>query len=206
MKNIDDILIEVRKAYRLLYVFNERIFDLMKYIESAFEMEFGGGRSMFTADTPNSWKGKFENWTWDYFNLYFYEFYFKSNNAWLSILLQSDTGLWDIIEDIKNEDELNKKVNKVELYNSFEESKTRLIFITGNGEWNVAKIQMLYDKSINKSLINEGVIEKKNKGKIIYKIFEINNFIDEKTTIQSLKEYVNFLKNNNFDKILYKKE
>jgi hypothetical protein len=201
MNNFENTLIDVRKAYRLLHAFNSKIFDLMKFIESSFEMVFGGGRSVFTADTPASWKGRFENWIWDYFNLYFYEFYFESTSAWLSIILQSDTGLWDNIESITDEDEFNEKEHRIELFNPPENSKTRLLFITGNGEWNEKKIQKLYERNLNRNIENEIEIPVGKKGKLLCKIFDIDKFIDEETTLTTLNEYISFLSRKGFDKI-----
>ena len=200
MNNIEDVLVDVRKAYRLLHIFNSRIIDLMKYIADTFGMEFGGGRSLFTGGTPGMWKDRFTNRVWDYFNLYFYEFYFGGNNTWLSVILQSDTGLWDKIENIKDEEEFNNKQDKIGSFNSPEDSKTRLFFVTGNGEWSENKIQILLDKNPNKSIKNEDVLEKGN-GKIWYKIFEINKFIDEETTLKTLNEFIGFLNDKEFDKI-----
>jgi hypothetical protein len=82
----------------------------MEYIGETFEMEYGGGRTVFSADTPRRWKGSLDIWAWDYYNLYFYEFYFSNNKSWISILLQSDTGLWDILDDINDYKEFEKKL------------------------------------------------------------------------------------------------
>jgi hypothetical protein len=174
----------------------------MECIGTAFGMEFVGGKSLFTADTPKAWKGKLENWAWDYFNLYFYEFKFGgNNNTWLSVILQSDTGLWDIIDN--NEDYwdiIEEKQDKIDLFNSPEDSKTRLFFVTGNGKWSENKIQILLDKNPNKNIKNEDVLEKGN-GKIWYKIFEINKFIDEETRLKTFNEFIDFLNCKEFDKI-----
>jgi hypothetical protein len=204
MKGIDNMLIEIRKAYRLLHVFNSRIFDLMKKLDEDFNVKFGGGRSLFTNPTPREGKGKFESWIWDYFNLYFYEFYFKSNNAWLSVILESDTGLWDKIENYYDWDELKQKQDKIDLFNSLEESKTRLIFLTGDGNWSVKKIERIFYNNEYKNMRNEFTVKEK-KGQILCKLFEINNFIDEETTNQTLTEYIKFLNDNDFHNIVYKK-
>jgi hypothetical protein len=201
MDNLEETLLDVRKAYRLLHIFNKRIFSLMQYIEESFDLRYGGGKSLFTADSPSAWKGAFDNWTWDYFNLYFYQHYFENNNTWLSILLQSDTGLWDIIEDINDEDELSEKAENVKMFNSVEESKTRLIFVTSNGKWSDDVINELYNKNLNKNIKREGVINLNSKIKIFYKIFGIENFIDENITIETLTKYIKFLNDNDFKKI-----
>ena len=201
MSNIEDVLVDVRKAYRLLHVFNSRIIDLMKYIETAFGMEFAGGMSLFTADTPGNWKYRFNNWVWDFFNLYCYQFRFNSNTTWLSVILQSDTGLWDKIKDFSDPDEFDEKQDKVDLFNSPEDSKTRIFFVTGNGKWSEDKIQILYEKNLNKNIENDGVLDKGKRGKIWYKMFEISKFIDEETTLKTLDEFIGFLSFNDFNKI-----
>ena len=201
MDNLEEKLLDVRKAYRLLHIFNKRIFSLMQYIEEAFDLTYEGGKSLFTADSPQKWNGRFENWTWDYFNLYFYQHNFSSNNTWLSILLQSDTGLWDIIDDINNEDEFSKKVENVKIFNSVEESETRLIFVTSNGKWSADIINELYNKNLNKNIKKEDAISFNKKIKIFYKIFGIKDFIDENKTIETLTKYIKYLNDNNFKKL-----
>jgi len=200
MSNIEDVLVDVRKAYRLLYVFNSKIIDLMKYIDSTFGMKFGGVRSLFTQDNSINWKKGIDNWARDFFNLYLSEFYFASGKTWLSVILQIDTGLWDKIEDIKDKEEFRFKKDKINLYNKPEDSKTRIIFITGN-KYSEEKIQFLYDKNLSSNIKNEDVLDWKNKEKILYKIFDINKFIDEDSTLKTLKELISFLTSNGFDKI-----
>jgi hypothetical protein len=206
MLNLNETLVEVRKAFRLLNLFSKRILSLMEYIGEALEVEYVGGRTVFSADTPKRMKGSLDIWAWDYYNLYFYEFYFSNNKSWISILLQSDTGLWDILDDNNDYyDELEKKAEDISKFNSPEKSQTRLLFVTGTKERDENDITLLCEKNLNRDVDEEIVIDLNRRNKLYCKIFTLDNFIDEETTIITLEKYLDFLKNKNFNKITLKK-
>jgi hypothetical protein len=92
MEDFENMIINVRSSFRLLYSFNRRILDLMKYIGKKFNIPYCGGWSKFSASSPKDGKGSLNNWGWDWLNLYLYEFHFCKENISFSIILQSDTG------------------------------------------------------------------------------------------------------------------
>ncbi len=90
-------LVDVRKAYRLLFLYQKRVMELVQFMGDTLSFNYKGGWSWFSANTPSKGKGSLENWAWDWLNMYFYEFNFSSkeinkNKINFSILLQSDTG------------------------------------------------------------------------------------------------------------------
>ena len=131
MDEFDNMILNIRNSFRLLYFFNRRILDLMKYIGKKFNLPYAGGYSKFSKSSPKDGKGKLDAWAWDWMNLYFYEFNFIKDKICLSILLQCDTGMWDT--DVKQLD--------VEKFEKTTRSKTKLIFVFNNNEyWDFKKV------------------------------------------------------------------
>jgi hypothetical protein len=64
---------------------------------------------------------------------------------------------------------------------------------------------LLYNKNLNRDIDEEIVIDLNKKNKLYCKIFTLDSFIDEETTIITLRKYLDFLKNKNFNKITLKK-
>jgi hypothetical protein len=76
MDDFENMIINVRSSFRLLYFFNRKVLDLMKYIGRKFNLRYIGGWSKFSDSYPKDGKGSLENWAWDWLNLYLYEFHF----------------------------------------------------------------------------------------------------------------------------------
>ena len=76
VNDIDKITLEARKAYRFLFEYQAHILDLMKFIQSSYGLKYIGGYSMFSNSTPQRGKGNLDNWSWDWLNMYFYQFAF----------------------------------------------------------------------------------------------------------------------------------
>lgn len=188
--DFDAAMADVRGAFRLLYTYNRLILDLMKYISARLDMPYAGGLAKYGDPSPGNGEGNLDNWAWDWLNMYFYEFHFRTKHEDIgysfSILLQSDTGFWD-----SSCDELD-----IDRYTAIEKSKTRLIFILGNNYWN---IDYFKEDSRLKSIVattdSEFKIEDPNGGKgyMLCKMFDIKDFKDRNATEQSLKKYVNYL-------------
>ncbi|RZK40435.1 MAG: hypothetical protein EOO61_06470 [Hymenobacter sp.] len=97
---LQQVLPEVRTAYRLLYFYQNRVLGMVQYIADTLGWRFAGGWSKFSNASPRDGKGTLENWAWDWLNMYHYEFHFGERTVagqWLavSVFLQSDTGFYD---------------------------------------------------------------------------------------------------------------
>ena len=188
--DFDAAMVDVRGAFRLLYAYNRRILDLMKYISARLDVPYAGGWAKYGDPSPGNGQGDLDNWAWDWLNMYFYEFHFttklEDTEYGLSILLQSDTGFWD-----SSCDELD-----IDRYTAIEKSKTRLIFILGNNYWNIDEFK---EDSRLKSIVVQADSEFKIEdpdgggGCMLCKMFDIKDFKDRNAAEQSLKEYVNYL-------------
>ena len=104
MVKIDEALLDVRKAYRLLHDYQRMALDATKYIGTQLGLTYKGGYPYFSDCAPRDGKGSLDNWAWDWLNLMFYEFHFQreiTKDQWLnlSIWLFSDTGYF--VSDVR---------------------------------------------------------------------------------------------------------
>lgn len=136
------ILADVRKAYRLLFLYQTRIQDLIQYIGTGYSFSFESGWSKFSQH-PKKGKGvRLNQWAWDWLPYYLYEFYMGHRTingirAHFAIVLQSDTGFFDL-----------DKIDKLDLdaFQTVEKSETRLIFIAAKGKYEDPITQLLQDR------------------------------------------------------------
>lgn len=122
------ILKDVRLSYRLLALYQQRILDTIKYIGNQFNTNFESGWPKFSKGTVHGNRAKIDYWSWDWLNLYFYEFNMggvKINdiNYHFKIVHQADTGFYD-----KSQHEVLQKP-EVDSYNDADDSDSRLFFI-----------------------------------------------------------------------------
>ncbi len=94
---IDEALLDVRKAYRLLHDYQRMALDAVGYIGKQLGLTYSGGWPQFSDPAPRPGKGGLDFWAWDWLNMMFYEFHFtgdlKDGDVMhLSVLLISDSG------------------------------------------------------------------------------------------------------------------
>ena len=190
MSNLQFDLSQVRKAYRLLYDYQARILDLVSYCGSKMKFSYNGGISKFSNVTPRNGKGNLGLWSWDWLNMYFYQFQFKEqmihgNNLYFSIFLVSDSGYFE---------EGSNAEGKIDIddFLSPEKSTTKLLFLVGkNG------LKDMWEGWNSKKFVNQDLsIKEFDGGKMILKSFQLEDFIDEPTTINTLKQFQALCKNH----------
>ena len=117
----EETLIEVRRAYRLIYLYQRRVLDLVNFIGNNLSVTFHSGWSKFSDPIGVQTRVNLKRWSWDWLQLYFYEFHFGEVREGIkfSLLLQSDSGFFE--GDTGNKLEISKFLNA-------EESRTRLYF------------------------------------------------------------------------------
>lgn len=115
-EDLTTTLLNVRKAHRLLKEYQERILNIMFYIQNKFSMPEVRGEKHFgnTFSTYKSGEAKLkvlkDTWGWDFLYSYEFEFYFGedyerlNDKAFaLSILQISDTGFYESETQDKND-------------------------------------------------------------------------------------------------------
>jgi hypothetical protein len=129
--DFDNVFLDVRRAYRLLYLYQRRVMDLMKFIGNQLSLRYAGGWSHYSSAAPKNGKGTLDNWAWDWLNMYQYEFNFASKvidgkEIRFSVILVSDTAFFDAELD----DECDLKA-----YPPAENTDTRIVLLAGKDAW-----------------------------------------------------------------------
>lgn len=188
--NPNNTLLEVRKAYRLLFEYQTRVLDLIGFIGGSFNHDYNGGYPKFSNGSPSNGKGKLSNWAWDWLSMYFYEFNFgKKGKITFAVFLVNDTGFF------QNRKEHKIFKTKVSGFDSVENSKTKLIFVVGKNTWDGWGVNWDDDNFI---LDKEG--QKIAEDKImLFKSYLLDDFFDEDNAVSNLKDFENYCKSYGVD-------
>ncbi|MBF1456280.1 hypothetical protein [Prevotella pallens] len=207
MENIEELkeaLCDVRRAHRIIYSYQARMLDLIKFISVKLNYtRIEGATKYFSNDIR---KGRsefaplqiFENmWAWDFIYPYLMEYYIgekkEENGDWiaLSIIQYSDTGYFEM-EGASH--------TKIDSFASEENSASKLLFIiekkpqkVKNSVWDIKNIVM--DKEYASKNFKFSVLNKNECRQGLYS-FPIERFIDEKSSLQALQEFLDFCRNN----------
>ncbi|MBU2526819.1 MAG: hypothetical protein KKC03_09490 [Bacteroidetes bacterium] len=196
MHELKNSLIEVRKAYRLLYDYQKKVLDLVQFIGSEYGRSYNGGYSKYCNVAPRNGKGSLDQWAWDWLNMYYYEFNFHDveNKSYFSVLLISDTGFYEA----KNEDSKFNDKLELEKYTNAERSSTKLAFVYGDGIWECdgfLKNDCWEDPEF--LLKNQGIfIKEDNLGKMVFKSYNLEEFSTKKNAINNLRDFSDYCNSN----------
>ncbi|MBI9062752.1 MAG: hypothetical protein JEZ14_12265 [Marinilabiliaceae bacterium] len=176
-EKLDEIFLDVRKAYRLLYHYQKRVLDLIKFIGEELDFEYSGGLPYHMEPSPKRNQGSLDNSPWDWLNMYFYEFRMQPKKQGrkkinFSIFLQSDSGPFTTSE-----------MQNLDSYASVEESKTRLIFAVSDNDIEYETITDDAAIGPNKNGFRK---IKTEKGSMLSGIFDLSDFLDEESTRKQL--------------------
>lgn len=191
ISQLDEVLCDVRKAFRLLYFYQRRVLDLVKFIGNNLEYDYKGGNSIFSNPCPRNGKGNLDMWAWDWLNMYYYEFFFgyktiAGHNITFSIFIQSDTGYFDAENDSRI---------SIENFAPVEYSKTRLILIAGQDGWKVEKFHLrLKELSSHNTNFSESLPDG---GIIIGKAYNLSEFLNEESTRSKVEDFISFCREKN---------
>ena len=195
-KEIDQALLTVRRAYRLLHDYQRAALDAAKYIGAQLGFTYDGGYSNFSNCAPRDGKGDLDNWSWDWLNLVFYDFTFTrkigAKEVHLSIWLFSDTGYFI-------SDHTAAEHTDVTTFAPVENSGTQLGFLLYR-VWNNAYDQFRYDKDgVRRFLENDGEVpgNLKDAG-ILGKCCDFSRLSDEASTDAVIGELVQLAKSSGF--------
>lgn len=186
---LQEILPEVRAAYRLLYFYQERVLGTVQYVADRLGLLYNGGYSKFSNVTPRDGYGHLDNWAWDWLNMYHYEFNFKrrelnGNQVDVSIFVQSDTGFYD---------QPDADPTRLDTFAKVEQSATQLQFLIGSNLWHsaVAAEFALTQRSscTDYTILTDAATPG---GLLIVKAFPLEDFANERAIDQRLTELVNF--------------
>lgn len=186
-----DILTEVRKAYRLLFDYQTKLLALVKYIGGKYGYNYNGGYPKFSNNQPRQGRGNLDDWAWDWLNLYFHEFHFGSKKIdvntkmYFSLFILNDDGYFLACQkEQQNVGRVNP--NKFE---KPENSNSKLIFVVGLNSW-IGKAYFAENNWSNQrfTLEEKGIHEDEN-GKMFYKTYPLENFFEENNAIVQLADF-----------------
>lgn len=186
---INEILLEVRKSYRLLFEYQKRILDLVDYIGKSYNLKYDGGYSKFSNTSPRNGGGSLDSWAWDWLNMYYYEFHFKNKDIlndknkdtiYFSLFILNDDGYFQA----KNEQNIER--TSVSKFVDVEKSRSKLIFVVGKNYWDS------WGKNwddLNFILKDHDVKRKSENEYMIFKSFSLECFENEDHAKKSILEF-----------------
>lgn len=197
---LNNTLIDVRKAYRLLFDYQDRIKNLVSFIGGHFDFNFGEGYPVFSANAKSGKSVKLENWAWDWLSMYFYHFKFnEKDNLRFSIFILTDSGYYNAGEDNIN---TSSKI-KPETFNSVEKSETKLFLVLGEKMWRNDTSFKEWESILFQE---QKVFKNESGGKLLFKDYRLDQFLDEQNAIFSLKDFQQFCNQNGIDLKLKERE
>ena len=205
VKNLKEALVEVRKAHRLVYSFQERMLSLISYIGNRLDLCQPVGVKHFS-NSIAEYRGhsglKIPNgmWAWDYVYSYVFEYYFDETEMndgskfRLSIVQYADTGYFDA--DVKDRRDIVH-------YSKPVDSASKLLFILEDipkgktTEYDDLQ-EIIHNKEYASAPHTESEIQGKKSRLLLYSI-PLERFADVRSTNEALDEYLAFLKGKDIE-------
>lgn len=177
----NDLLLQIRKAYRLLFDYQTKLLGLVKYIGGRFGYNYEGGYPKFSGNGPREGKGNLERWSWDWLNLYFHEFHFSAkvnaNGDKLSfaVFILIDDGYFQAFPECKD----NSDRIKVEQFEKAELSQSKLILVVGYNCW--CRSAYFAENNWNNKhfTLEEKGLHEDEIGKMFFKSYSVQSFFEE---------------------------
>ena len=204
--SLKNALIEVRKAHRLVFSYQERMLSLVNFIKAHLDGNRLSGVKHFS-DPIKKKAGSAEltlppgMWAWDYLYSYLFEYFIyeetldDDSGIMLSVVQYTDTGFFDS----KTDDKLD-----VAGFVEPEKSISKLMFIMEHTPKGRKAVWQNREAS-RPSIENKKYASAKHKSDVIYPNGEgktrlllysvpLEQFADERSSIEALKGYLSFLK------------
>ena len=194
-KEIDQALLDVRKAYRLLHDYQKAALDAAKYVGAQMGFTYCGGYPLFSNCAPKAGKGSLESWAWDWLNLVFYDFHFTKKIGEkellnLCIRLFSDTGYFI-------SDDAAPVETEVATFAAVERAGTKVGFLLYR-EWKPEFEQLVKDRgTVRRFIEKDGELpnELKEAG-LVVKFCDFSRLADEESTDKLIDEVVQMAQSN----------
>lgn len=180
-KEINEVLKDVRSAYRLLSLYQKRLLDIVKYISNRYNLSFNSGWSKFSNASSNGNRASIDRSSWDWLNLYLYEFNLgtikiKDHDYNFKIVHQADTGFYDVRDQKISRDNADQ-------FADVNVASTRLFFVLSK---NVDGCPMKFILNENLSAQNNSKIFENNWFAIPY---DLERFSNQESTDLVLNEF-----------------
>lgn len=184
---INEVLKDVRNAYRLLALYQKRLLDVVKYVANSYNLTFNSGWSKFSSTASNGNRANIDNKSWDWLSLYLYEFNLgaieiDSDKYNFKIVHQADSGYYDASAD--------KKILKENTHQfaDVHTSVSRLFFVISKND-NGCPMQHILNGNLKAQ--DNNIIEK---GNWLAVPFNIERFTSQESTDSVVKEFNGIVK------------
>lgn len=203
LKEFNNALCDVRRAHRLIYSYQQRMLDLAYFIKTKLDFPDFHGKKRFSGDISKNRSSRYlriwnDMWAWDFLYSYTFEYYLgeikleDGSDCALSIIQYSDTGYFETEGDSRTD--INSFANE-------EESESKLLFILEvkpkNAKqwiWDIHKLSL--DKEYASMKHTKTLLpSEKGNVQVLYS-FPLDCFLNEKTSLKALKEFVDYCKEN----------
>lgn len=199
MEDNKNTLLEIRKAYRLLFDFQDRILDLMGFIGNSYNRKYLGGYPKFSDEVHQKGKGKLSNWAWDWLSMYFYLFHFGTEKVGedeitFGVFLMADDGYFRARQSNSG---LSR--TKVDNFAKIEESETKLLFVIGKNYW---QREGLFGEDWQKAEFTLGKEgrwpDNQEKDKfMLFKSYDLADFFTQDEAVKQLSDFSKYCSENN---------
>jgi len=200
---LNDFLADSRKSFRNLYIYIDRVKDIMKYIDTILlGHNYTSGHTQFSNIATDKTRARLNKWAWDWLPMYNYEFHFgvsDETKVSFSIIVVTDTGFYDTTR----KDKLN-----IDHFEDIEQSISKIIFCVGKNNWfkNKGKEEDLAFEAIYSKNTREynRIIDPSNY--IYAHSYNLNSFLTQESIKNNLENFINKCSKNKIDTIKLKEE
>ncbi|MCU7550403.1 hypothetical protein OCK74_14880 [Chitinophagaceae bacterium LB-8] len=196
--DLENIFVDVRKAYRLLYFYQRRVLDTVKFISGTLSKNIRGGWALFSDNAPKNGSGiNMDTLAWDWLNMYDYEFNFQDesingNSYKFAIAVQSDSGFYDVMNNISE--------STVESFSPVEQAVTKIYFCVGRNTW---KPGDSFQKAKRKDANDEFIYQEEGTDNLfITKRFDLSDCRDEESILGCLRTFKKFCEDNGINEFI----
>jgi hypothetical protein len=191
---LEDVFVDVRKAYRLLYLYQRRVLDTIEHISSILNDRGITGYSVFSNTAKDGKSVDFEYWAWDWLPMFCYEYKFDTkvvngDKYDFAVAVYADNGYEDALSNVTQTD--------VEQFVPVEQSQTNLHFYVGKNMWK----EEAFDAVWSSEHSGEYSYEQGDR-KFLSLRYPLSKLKSEEEIVACLKEFRQFCHNNGMTNFL----
>jgi hypothetical protein len=201
-EEFNQALCDIRKAHRLIYAYQNKMLDLTYFIKSKLDFPQFGGNKLFSnpiekkRDSYDNLKVWRDMWAWDFLYSYIFEYYLgeieiNKSIITMSIFQVSDTGYFDNNND-NSRTELSTfadEQNSISKLIFVIERKNKLNKFAWDNNWIRKEVYNNHERMSAKH--QKDCLNHNENIQIIYS-FPLERFLNENSTIETLKEFVEY--------------
>lgn len=178
---LEEVFIDVRKAYRLIYLYQQRILDTVEYVSSILSQTNIEGWVLFGDAFKNSKNIDFNRSAWDWIPMYCYEFKFapqkiKGNSYDFALAAYADNGFENAEDGVSP--------TQVERFVPPERSESQIYLYVGKNMWKPENFEVIWTDKYPREF--EFIEDNKH---FLSLRFAMSRFKNEESIIEALKEF-----------------